>query len=620
MKPLHAFFISAILGVGLGWFGLGFVEAAAIILGAVIVVFAAERADDAELAHRPTAGWIGAIVLGASIAIAGAFDLFNAGRDTELGDWDTGFIFGLAILGPIALLHIWINRRRGKTQDHEGTGLVGLVVGVLVMDIAVADQWITVGRVGHAAIAAAAGFVTSIAAQIRARKAPGGPRLLGDLAAAALIATGLRVPLGLSLVSVALFGVAWGIAMLGVSYSRPERAPGSAIAVFKRSAVTGTLSAVLVCVLTLGALSPRADWSVAEAVAELEHMLPLPQSLFARLIMSDRYRWAHAPAREANNAGRDSNDLIEALRHPGDRWSGTLPASVSNAHLRGEDSEGVDFVEEDGVAVVGHVHPESPAAAAGVKRGWRLVRPDRFAAAKRKISFTDPGGTAHEVDVSHLLANVPASWWIVVEYDGRKVGYVYLSSFLPPSLDQLSSSFAALKREGVEDLVLDLRYNPGGSLNVSRHLASLIAGPDLEGKVFQRTIHNAKYHDRDRTARFRRHEEALGLKRVFVLTTRETCSASEAVITGLAPHIEVVTIGSATCGKPVGFSPLDYQGLSYWVIDFYLRNAADQGDYFDGLTPTCEVKEDLRQTLGAPDEALFAEALHYMSTGRCGKS
>ena len=89
---------------------------------------------------------------------------------------------------------------------------------------------------------------------------------------------------------------------------------------------------------------------------------------------------------------------------------------------------------------------------------------------------------------------------------------------------------------------------------------------------------------------------------------------------GLAPHIEVVTIGTTTCGKPVGFRPIDYRDVSYWVIDFSVHNAANQGDYFDGLAPTCEVKEDLRQTLGSPDEALFAEALHYISTGRCRRS
>lgn len=623
MKPLHAFFVSALLGVGLGWFGLGFVEAAAIFLGSVIVVFAAERADDAEIAHRSSAWWVATLVLGGSIAIAAAFDLFNAGQDTELGDWETGFIVGLALLGPIALLHIW--RRWGKAEcaKHENAGLAALVLGVVVTEFVLsllADQRSTADRVASVGIAAGVGFGASIFAQIRAGRVPSHPRQIGDLAAAALIATGLVLPVGSDLVSFGLFGVAWGMVAPGVSYSRRRPLREEAVRVFKRRAVTGMASAVVFYVLVLGALAPRVDISVAGAVAALEDVLPLPQSLFARLVMSDRYLWAHLPVRAANNAGRDSNDVIEALRHPTDRWSGTLPASVSNAHLRGDDSEGVDFVEEGGVAIVGHVHPDSPAAKAGVKRGWRLNLPFRRMASNPRVSFTDPEGASHEVKLSDLAANVPPSWWRIVEQDGRKVGYVYLSSFHYPSLDLLSSSVAALKRAEVADLVLDLRYNPGGSLGVGLHLASLIAGPATEGKVFQRTIHNERYQDRDRMTRFQRHAEALGLKRVFVLTTKDTCSASEAVITGLAPHIEVITIGGRTCGKPVGFSPLDYRDTSYWVITFRLRNAANQGDYFDGLAPTCEVKEDLRQILGAPEEALFAEALHYMSTSRCRKS
>lgn len=620
MKPLHIFSLCALLALGTGWFGLGLVEAGAIFLGAVIVVFAAERADDAQFAHRPSAGWICAIVLGASIAIAGAFDLFNVGRDTELGDWDTGFIFGLAILGPIALLHIWNNRRKVKTLDGEGAGLVALVLGVLVMDIAVTDQWAPVGQVGQAAIAAAAGFLASMTAQIRARKALSRPRLLGDLIAAALIATGLRLPFGSTLLSIALFGVAWGVAVLGVTHSRAERVRDVAARVFRRSVMTGAVNAGLLFVLVFGAFAPRVNSSVAGIVAAWDDVVPLPQWLFARLIMRDRYLWAGVPVGHHTAAGHDPNSMVEALRYPRDKWSGALPTTVSNSHLSGEDSEGVDLVEEGGVAFVGHVHPGSRAAKAGVKRGWRLVRPVRYAAAKPKVLFTDADGKAHDVDYSDLAAYVSPSWSIIVEHAGRKIGYVYLSHFLKPSVDSLSSSFTALKRGGVEDLVLDLRYNPGGSLGVARHLASLIVGPQLDGKVFQRTIHNEKYRDQDGTTRFERRAEALGLKRVFVLTTKDTCSASEAVITGLAPHIQVVTIGTTTCGKPVGFSPLDYRGTSYWVINFRLRNAANKGDYFGGLAPTCEVKEDLHQTLGSPDEALFAEALRYMDTGQCSKS
>lgn len=622
MKPLHAFYIAALLGVGLGWFGIGLVECGAIFLGAVIVVFAAERAHNAEATHRSSAWWIGALVLGASIAVAGAFDVVNAAWDTEFGDWETGFLLGLVLLGPIALLHLWIRRRRGVIVKREGAGLVVLVAGVVATEFVasfLAYEPSTLGRTGYATIAAAVGFGASVFAQIRAGKSPRRPRLFGDLAAAALIATGLAFPGMPILVSIGLFGVAWGIAMLGVTYSHPERAQGTAYGVFKRSAVTGAVNAVLLCVIIIGAFAPRADRSIADAVAMLDDVVPLPQSVFARLMMSDRYLWARVPVADRGGLGREPRDFIEARRHPSDKWSSALPATLSKAISRGETSEGVDYVEEDGESIVGHVHPESPAAAAGVKRGWRFATGWQSATGRR-LFFMDPDGAAHGVELPGPATYLPASWWIVVEHAGHKVGYLYLSSFRRPRLEQLSSSFAALKREGVDDLVLDLRYNRGGSLDAAQRLTSLIAGPALEGEVFQRVIHNEKYRDRDYTSRFEPHAEALGLKRVFVLTTKSTCSASEAVIKGLAPHIEVITIGGTTCGKPVGFAALDYRDVSYWVIDFRLRNAAGEGDYFDGLAPTCRVKDDLRHNLGATDEALFAEALHYMSTGGCSES
>jgi hypothetical protein len=619
MKPLHAFFIAALLAIGLGWFGLGLVECGAIFLGVVIAVFAAERVHEAGPGHRSSAWWFAALVLGACIAAAGAFDLFDVGRDTGLGDWNMGFVLGLVVFGPVALLLMQVSRSGAKDAERERAGLTALVIGVVLAEAILhflANEWLMGGRVGNVVIAGAVGFGASALAQIRRGTAPTGPRLLGDLVAATLIATALVLPTRMILVPIVLFGVAWGIAVLGVACSRGERVSGAAYRVFKQSAATGTVGAALLCVLTLGAFAPRFDMTVSDAVAALEDLLPLPQSVFARLVMSDHYLWA-GMSEGAGGSDRDPEAIIEARRHPVDRWSNIHRAAAARAYLRGETSVGIDFLDQDGVTTVGHVHPGSPAAAAGVKRGWRLANVGWRTRESTRLSFTDLEGEPRDVELPGTGSHPPESWWIVAEHAGRKVGYLYLSAFRRHSLELLSSSIASLKSEGIEDLVLDLRYNRGGSLRVAHRLASLMAGPALEGGVFQQVIHNRRYRDRDRTLRFEGHAEALGLKRVFVLATGKTCSASEAVIKGLAPHIEVVTIGGTTCGKPVGFSALDYWGVSYWVIDFRLRNAADQGDYFEGIAPTCPAREDLRQALGATDESLFAEALHYVSTGRC---
>jgi hypothetical protein len=131
-------------------------------------------------------------------------------------------------------------------------------------------------------------------------------------------------------------------------------------------------------------------------------------------------------------------------------------------------------------------------------------------------------------------------------------------------------------------------------------------------------VHNDRHRDSD-------HEQAfsapawggLGLARLFVLIGAETCSAAEALVQGLAPHIRVVTIGAATCGKPVGFRVVQYGGMSYWVVTFKELNARGEGDYYAGLAPTCATPDDALHPFGDPGDASLLAALHYVVLGRC---
>jgi len=121
----------------------------------------------------------------------------------------------------------------------------------------------------------------------------------------------------------------------------------------------------------------------------------------------------------------------------------------------------------------------------------------------------------------------------------------------------------------------------------------------------------------------------LHLNRVFVLSTDQTCSASEAVINGLRGiGFDVILIGGKTCGKPYGFVPEDNCGTTYFTIQFKGQNAAGFGDYPDGFTPTetpqfgadvqgCLVDDDFTKALGDPNEGQLHSALYYMSNGHC---
>ncbi|MEM8921753.1 MAG: peptidase, partial [Pseudomonadota bacterium] len=124
--------------------------------------------------------------------------------------------------------------------------------------------------------------------------------------------------------------------------------------------------------------------------------------------------------------------------------------------------------------------------------------------------------------------------------------------------------------------------------------------------------------------------DSLDLTRLFILSTENTCSASEAVINGLRGiDVEIILIGDVTCGKPYGFYPTDNCGETYYTIQFRGLNEKGFGDYSDGFVPAessfafgervpgCVVADDLTHELGDTDEALLAAALTYRETGAC---
>jgi len=215
---------------------------------------------------------------------------------------------------------------------------------------------------------------------------------------------------------------------------------------------------------------------------------------------------------------------------------------------------------------------------------------------------------------------------------GRKVGYVLFNRHGRGAQDALIQGFEALRSAGVQDLVLDLRNNPGGYLYVAQTLASLVAGPQHAGQVFEELRYNAKRPAQPSgTLRFTstapRGETVypadhplpqLDLPRVYVLASGMTCSASESVVNGLrGVGVEVVLVGATTCGKPYGFHRKNNCGKAYFAIEFQGHNAVGFGDYAAGFAPQCPVQENPLASLGSRDEPLLAAALHHIDNGSC---
>lgn len=220
---------------------------------------------------------------------------------------------------------------------------------------------------------------------------------------------------------------------------------------------------------------------------------------------------------------------------------------------------------------------------------------------------------------------------------GGRVGYLTFTDFITPSEGQLVNAFTQLQAAGVNDLVLDLRYNGGGYLYISSQLGYMIAGSArTSGKVFERLQFNDKRtadnNNPDNTYPFFTQTSgfagsgttgnqalpSLNLPRVFVLTSSASCSASEAVINALEGiDVQVIRIGRTTCGKPYGFTQKDNCGISYFPIEFKGVNQKGFGDFADGFAPRCAAADDFTKPLGDPTEGMLATALAFRQTGAC---
>ncbi|MCC5854849.1 MAG: peptidase S41 [Idiomarina sp.] len=293
-----------------------------------------------------------------------------------------------------------------------------------------------------------------------------------------------------------------------------------------------------------------------------------------------------------------------------------------------------------GVMQIRYVYENSPADEIGLRRGDEITAVNGRSVAEwyQRImsgasTFEDMFGPNEEgvrVDVSwrrpdgtQLSANmdkrqVEANTVMATErfeVDGRDVGYFVFDTFVNRSEADLNAAYDAL--DGVDELVIDLRYNGGGLIRVANQLASQAAWDSVENEVFLTYLYNANYQPD--TIRFNLGQgiTRLNVDRVYVLTTGASCSASELVINALTPFVEVHTIGERTCGKPVGQRPAQICDEIAFTINFQTVNAEGFGDYFDGLPVTCPANDTIVGDWGNPNDPLLATALHHLREGSC---
>ena len=238
-----------------------------------------------------------------------------------------------------------------------------------------------------------------------------------------------------------------------------------------------------------------------------------------------------------------------------------------------------------------------------------------------------------------------------LDINGTKIAYLMYNRFLSSFNAQLNDAFGKFVQDGATELVLDMRYNPGGSVNTSRLLASMIYGTNTS-EVYIRQRWNSKIQSQFSSAQLEDYfassfkinpdddesvsVNTMNLQKIYVLATGNSASASELVMNGLAPYVEIVHIGSTTRGKnefsitlvddPENSFPFLYSSSressinpnnSWGIQPLVGRNENSAGfyDYTDGLPPDIILEEDLANlgVLGDPNEPFLARAIEEIT-------
>lgn len=400
--------------------------------------------------------------------------------------------------------------------------------------------------------------------------------------------------------------------------------------------------AAAVAALSLAACGGGSDGGAPTGATSCE---PAAQKDWLRAYMQDWYLWSGSAPNPEPGGYPTLAAYFEALQFqgagavPADRWSYLQDSASYNQFFAEGRTMGygifVNGLELELPLRIRMVEPQSPAAAAGLQRGDLIVSVNGrsaadmvaandfsvFSAAKEGDVLTlviERGGvqsTAGVTATTYSLTPVPVAQVLTLA-DGTKAGYVVLKDFITQAEAPLAAALADFRAANATELIVDLRYNGGGRVSTANALASQIAGAAHQGKTFTQLRYNAAHQASNSTFVFAA-APGPAFGRVVVLTGPRTCSASELVVNGLKPHVQVVTVGGTTCGKPFGFNPVESCSTTFSAVNFQAYNAADQGDYYDGIAPTCAAADTFTGALGDPAEALTAAAAGYLESGSC---
>ena len=407
---------------------------------------------------------------------------------------------------------------------------------------------------------------------------------------------------------------------------------------YRRFRVLLVVMVVLVGVLSLIGCGGGGQVASENQACTLQEELDLVYSL-----MADIYLWSdHVRDLSKIIEGMSftsSEDLLSYLTTATlDHWSFILTQKEYDDYFNQARLTGLGFgmgLDNLDNIRLRYVYSSSPAGLAGLARGDILlevngITVDEFTDFEAafgadqiglvvNIRVQDLYGTIHDLELEKAeYVYDMVQYRDVIEAGGRKIGYLVYQHFNVNSLADLDTEARAFNAAGITDLILDLRYNGGGRLDVMWYLGGMITGDDGTG-IISEVFYNDRYSNLNRAQTMvdTPAEVDLNLSRLVVITSALSASASEMLINGLEPSIDVVTVGSTTAGKPVGMNVIDICDKKVLPITFEVRNSLGDGGYYTGITPDCVAEDDLTKAWGDQTEDSLSEAVYYILNNQC---
>ena len=386
-------------------------------------------------------------------------------------------------------------------------------------------------------------------------------------------------------------------------------------------------------VLLLNACGGGGGSSVSAALPGTD-AFPLQEKRFLHDLFLTEYLWYDQVASNVDYAKyTEPQEMIDDLRvDPPDRWSFVL-TQQEYEEIVNQKTAGFGFGYMIGFRVY-LVRIGAPAWGK-LQRGDEIIEVNGEAVTDENIRAASQNldaattftvlrnGSSVDVTVTPREYSYKVTQGEVIPQGGSKVGYMRFDAFTESAVGEIETLFDRFHAEAIDELVIDLRYNGGGSVDTTSALLDNITN-EYPGQRQMYLNWNANYQNKNSDYRF---EDAdmqdgneLALSRVLFLVTKDSASASEALINALVPYLgadNVVTIGDATHGKPVGMSGRVYGQHYYFLINFTVNN--DDGDTtsFDGIPVDCSAEDDLDHLRGDVNEKMLKTALNYIETGAC---